>query len=100
MQKLAFFVLLTISGVAQAQTTTHGPTNVFPRETWAKAKPEELGWSTGRLEETGRFFDTLPPANLVVVDHGRIVVEWGDPEMNFERALRNRPAQQQAPAGL
>jgi CubicO group peptidase (beta-lactamase class C family) len=82
MRKLMILSLL-LCGLAEAQTTTHGSTNVFPGETWAKAKPEELGWSTGRLEEVRKFFDTLPPANLVVVDHGRIVVEWGDPAMKI-----------------
>lgn len=81
MRKLLFIALRTFCGVAQDQTTTHSPTDVFPGETWSKAKPEELGWSAEKLDQTRKFFGTLPPANLVVVDHGRVVVEWGDPAM-------------------
>jgi CubicO group peptidase (beta-lactamase class C family) len=55
----------------------------FPGKAWIKATPEESGWSTTRLEEARKYFDTLPPANLVVVDHGRVVVEWGDPAMKI-----------------
>ena len=57
--------------------------NVFPGKTWIKATPEELGWSAARLQEARKFFDTLPPSNVVVVDHGRVVVEWGDPAMTI-----------------
>jgi CubicO group peptidase (beta-lactamase class C family) len=32
----------------------------------------------GNLDEARKFFNTLPPASLVVVDHGRVAVEWGD----------------------
>ena len=77
MQKLVFLISLIFVSVAQGQTTTHDHTNVFPGETWAKAKPEELGWSTEKLREARKLFDTFPSANLVVVDRGRVVVEWG-----------------------
>ena len=83
MQKLVFLISLIFVGVAQAQTITHDHTNVFPGETWAKAKPEELGWSTEKLGEAKKLFGTFPSANLVVVDRGRVVVEWGDPAMKI-----------------
>ena len=56
---------------------------MFPGKTWTKAPPGESGWSVTRLQEARKYFDTLPPANLVVVDHGRVVMEWGDPAMKI-----------------
>ena len=78
MRRLPFLSLLILCGVAQAQTTTHGIADVFPGKTWVKATPEELGWSRANLDEARKFFDTLPPASLVVVDHGRVAVDWND----------------------
>jgi CubicO group peptidase (beta-lactamase class C family) len=37
-----------------------------------------MEWSIDGLAEANRFFDTLPPASMVVVDRGRLVVAWGD----------------------
>jgi hypothetical protein len=82
MQRLLILAVL-VCGIAEAQTTTHGPSDVFPGKTWVKVAPEELGWSAARLQESRKYFDTLPPSNLVVVDHGRVVAEWGDPAMKI-----------------
>jgi len=78
MWKLPFLWLLIVCGIAGAQTTIEHPSSIFPGKTWVKATPEALGWSSGKLDEARRFFDTLPPASLIAVDHGRIAVEWGD----------------------
>lgn len=51
---------------------------VFPGLQWEAANPGDLGWSLERLAEAYRFFVSLPPASLVVVDRGRIVASWGD----------------------
>lgn len=83
MKKLVLLISFVFVGAAQAQTITHDHRNVFPGETWAKAKPEELGWSAEKLGEARKLFDTFPSANLVVVDRGRVVVEWGDPAMKI-----------------
>lgn len=79
MRNLLLIASLTLCGVAQGQTTTQGSTDVFPGKVWIKATPEPSGWSTTRLKEARKYLDTLPPANLFVVDHGRVVVEWGAP---------------------
>jgi CubicO group peptidase (beta-lactamase class C family) len=42
-----------------------------------------LGWSTEKLAEARKLFDTFPSANLMVVDRGRVVIEWGDPAMKI-----------------
>jgi CubicO group peptidase (beta-lactamase class C family) len=82
MQKLLIVAVL-VCGIAGAQEAIKPPANVFPGKTWIKAEPEEFGWSAAGLQEARKYFDTLPPANLVVVDHGRVVVEWGDPAMKI-----------------
>jgi len=71
-------LLLILCGIAGPQTTIQDRTDVFPGKTWVKATPDESGWSVEKIEEARKFFDTLPPASLVVVDHARVIVEWGD----------------------
>lgn len=78
MWRQAFLAVLILCGIAGTETTKQHPTDVFPGKTWVTATPEELGWSTANLDEARKFFDTLPPASLVVVDHGRVAVDWGD----------------------
>jgi CubicO group peptidase (beta-lactamase class C family) len=51
---------------------------IFPGSQWETARPEELGWSIQGLAEVYRFFASLPPSSLIVIDRGRIVVAWGD----------------------
>jgi CubicO group peptidase (beta-lactamase class C family) len=51
---------------------------VFPGSQWEAAEPEGLGWSLLGLAQAYRFFASLPPASLIVVDRGRVVASWGD----------------------
>lgn len=60
-----------------AATPAEAPT-IFPGAQWEAVNPTDWGWSIDGLAETNRFFDTLPPASMVVVDRGRLVVAWGD----------------------
>jgi CubicO group peptidase (beta-lactamase class C family) len=72
---VAVFVLCTIvTGKIAAQNSQL----VFPGKAWETVDPEHLGWSSAKLEEAHKYFETLPPGNAVVVDRGRIVAEWGD----------------------
>ena len=80
MQRQLFFVCaaLVLCSVALAQTTSQNGGPTFPGASWDKATPEELGWSSARLDEARKFFGTLPPASIFVVDRGKNVLEWGD----------------------
>lgn len=71
----AVFVLFTI---ATGNIAGQNSQIVFPGDTWEKANPEQSGWSLPKLEEARKYFETLPAGNVVVVDRGRMVVEWGD----------------------
>lgn len=84
MRTLALFLALTLSIAVTMHTANRDSADVFPGAVWAKATPAELGWSPGKLEEARKFFDTLTPANLVVVHRGKTVVEWGDPAVKFK----------------
>ena len=57
---------------------THAVEVVFPGAIWEKAIPTEAGWSKQKLEQARQCFQSLPAASMVVIDRGRIIVEWGD----------------------
>src|ERR1700692_3070687 len=67
--------------LASAQPTTQVKMGdfVFPKSRWENASPSEVGWSPQKLEEARQFFQALPASSMIVVDRGRVVVEWGDP---------------------
>ena len=81
MQERLLVAVILFCGLAAAQTSYQNRVAIFPRATWAKAAPEQLGWATTKRYEARRFFETLPPASLFVVDHGNVVAEWGDSAM-------------------
>ena len=56
----------------------------FPGATWDHADPGSLGWSADKLAAARRLYETFPPASVVVVDHGRVVAEWGDPALRVK----------------
>ena len=62
----------------EAPSTSQGGQFVYPSLRWEAASPGELGRSIQGLAEAYRLFATLPPASLLVIDRGRIVVAWGD----------------------
>ena len=61
----------------KSPSISQGIAPVFPGAQWEVASPEELGWSIQALAEANRLFDTLPPASMVVIDRGRVVVARG-----------------------
>jgi CubicO group peptidase (beta-lactamase class C family) len=62
----------------KAASTPAETPKVFPGAQWEAVGPKEMGWSIDGLAEANRFFETLPPASMVVVDRGKLVVAWGD----------------------
>ncbi len=56
----------------------------FPGKTWDKAeKPEDLGYSTEKLETAKKFSETLMTSAVVIVVNGIILYEWGAVEQRF-----------------
>jgi len=77
---LAFVLSVLASGTTDAQA----PRPIFPAAAWEQVDPQDLGWSGSKLEEARKYFGTLPPASIVVVDRGQIVAEWGDPALRIK----------------
>jgi CubicO group peptidase (beta-lactamase class C family) len=62
----------------EVPSTSQGSHFDFPGVQWEAASPLQLGWSIQGLADAYQVFATLPPASMVVVNRGRIVVAWGD----------------------
>src|ERR1700694_6217080 len=69
---------------AQPTTQLRRADVMFPKSTWENASPNEVGWSPQKLEEARQFFLALPASSMIVVDRGRVVVEWGDPDKRIK----------------
>src|SRR5271165_6091864 len=79
--------ILGAQSLASAQNTQKAGRStgaVYPGAAWQKADPRELGWSLAKLEKAHEFFIALPPASVMVIDHGRVVAEWGDPTLRVK----------------
>jgi CubicO group peptidase (beta-lactamase class C family) len=77
LQFLAAFLLLVVCG-GQAQ-------DGYPAESWQKvASPEELGWSTKKLQAARQYADSIGSAAVVIVTGGMILDQWGDTTRRFQ----------------
>jgi CubicO group peptidase (beta-lactamase class C family) len=55
-----------------------------PRETWQQYKtPEEAGFSSAKLAEAKKLYDTLGAAGYMVVYDGKVLVSWGDVKRRY-----------------
>ena len=70
----ALFTLLLLCAPLWSQSAA-----VYPGRHWDTADPATSGWSPAKLDEARAYLATLPPATVLVVDRGRLVVQWGDP---------------------
>lgn len=74
---LILFVLLT-GYSANTQVT-------FPGATWEKvAKPEDLGYSSEKLQHAEAYASTIKTAAVVIVVDGKILYEWGNTEKKYK----------------
>jgi hypothetical protein len=67
-----------MSPIVALTSRAHAVEVVFPGAIWEKASATEAGWSKQKLEQARQAFRSLPAASMVVIDRGRIIVEWGD----------------------
>ncbi len=80
-------LLIAMAAVTTAQSTPSTestPPVIFPGATWDTVAPGVAGWSSSKLEDARAFYSTLPAASVIVVDHGRVVVQWGDPAQRIK----------------
>jgi hypothetical protein len=51
---------------------------VYPDESWSNVDRGSPGWSQQKLEDLGRYLQTVPAGSVVVVERGLVVAQWGD----------------------
>ncbi len=55
-----------------------------PQKVWEQYKtPEEAGWSSEKLEQAKKLYDSLDAAAFMVVYDGKVLVSWGDVKRRF-----------------
>jgi CubicO group peptidase (beta-lactamase class C family) len=55
-----------------------------PQTTWQQYEtPEEAGFSSTKLNEAKKLYDSLDAAAFMVIYDGKVVVSWGDVERRF-----------------
>jgi CubicO group peptidase (beta-lactamase class C family) len=51
----------------------------YPGKHWQKVeRPEQLGWSSDKLDEAKKFSQTIATHAVFIAHHGRVVAEWGE----------------------
>src|SRR6201996_2260102 len=58
----------------------------FPAAGWERVAPAELGWSETGLAQARSFSDQIRSSAVVIVQHGKVVAEWGDTTKPMELA--------------
>jgi len=55
-----------------------------PQKTWEQYEtPEEAGWSSEKLSEAKKLYDSLDAAAFMVVYDGKVLVSWGDVKRRY-----------------
>ncbi len=63
-----------------------GAEDSFPGAEWEHAAPAELGWSETGLAQARAFSDQIRSSAVMIVQHGKVVAEWGDTTKRTELA--------------
>jgi len=58
----------------------------FPGAEWEHAAPADTGWSETGLAQARAFSEQLRSSAVVIVQHGKVVTEWGDTTKPMELA--------------
>jgi len=79
-------VALVITEVEEKMATEVPPAAEFwPDEEWQAAdSPEEMGWSSEKLENAKAYSEKLGTAALMIVEDGVVVDSWGDITRNYQ----------------
>jgi CubicO group peptidase (beta-lactamase class C family) len=76
------FMHVFIMGLLLASCGPRGQAQISnsssPGERWEIAKPEELGYSSARLEALRTWLKSEPTSAMMVVVHGRVIFSYGD----------------------
>jgi hypothetical protein len=58
----------------------------FPAADWERVRPAELGWSETGLAQARSFSDQIHSSAVMIVQHGKVVAEWGSTTKPMEVA--------------
>ncbi|WP_245448222.1 serine hydrolase domain-containing protein [Bradyrhizobium nitroreducens] len=58
----------------------------FPAAEWERVTPAESGWSETELAQARSFSDQIRSSAVVIVQHGKVVAEWGNTTKPMELA--------------
>ena len=50
----------------------------LPGTEWDHATPADLGWSEAGLAQARAFSEQIRSSAVIIVQHGKVVAEWGD----------------------
>ena len=76
---LLVFFLLSSSRDQLRAAETPAIADRFPGAEWERTSPEQAGWSAKGLADAQAWWATIEPtAAVMIVQHGRVVWEWGD----------------------
>ncbi|NIM15963.1 MAG: hypothetical protein GTO45_28515 [Candidatus Aminicenantes bacterium] len=60
-----------------------------PQKHWMQYKtPGEAGFSSEKLLEAKKLYDTLDAAAFMVVYNGKVLISWGDVKRRYQCATR------------
>jgi CubicO group peptidase (beta-lactamase class C family) len=71
-----FFVVVLFGGLFRFDPTR--AEDSFPGTEWEHAAPAGLGWSEAGLGQARAFSEQMRSSAVVIVQHGKVVAEWGD----------------------
>jgi CubicO group peptidase (beta-lactamase class C family) len=80
------FVAAALVGItiatAMAADPSHTIAENYPGTTFETTTPEAAGWSTEKLAEAKSWSQQIAPtAAVMIIQHGRVVAQWGDIEV-------------------
>jgi CubicO group peptidase (beta-lactamase class C family) len=78
---LVSVLLAGLTGVGAA-----GAESTFPGAEWQHITPGEAGWSETALAEARAFSAEIKSSAVFIVQHGKVVAEWGDTTKRTELA--------------
>jgi CubicO group peptidase (beta-lactamase class C family) len=79
---IAMLVALLVLGCSRIVP----PPASLPTQTWQTVSPEDVSWSRERLELARAFAEETGSGPVMVVVHGRVVVDWGETDRKFHVA--------------
>ncbi|WP_420319206.1 serine hydrolase domain-containing protein [Ekhidna sp.] len=76
-----FLISCSFSGNTQ---TNPDLSKVFPEKEWQKITPEEVGYSSKKLDRAKTKFEEIGGVAALIVVKGYVIADWGMTEKNFD----------------